>query len=220
MVRKCAICGTEISDKAKSGLCKEHLKVYHAAKKKADREKLLAIGLCPICKSGATLPGLAVCVDCRTKEQQRGRGHYRKTKGGEVWKDPQKTSRFVGVSWRKEEKIWDAIINKNKKTYRLGLFKNEIEAARAYNIKAAELYGDKAKLNKFTEAETEELNTIPIVTKSNISIVKNRKLRPQIRAYDDEWELINRFTNLVKSDKKEECEAFIQRLESENKSDK
>ena len=35
------------------------------------------------------------------------------------------------------------------KVYYLGEFQNEIEAAKAYNIKAIELYGKNAKINNF-----------------------------------------------------------------------
>jgi len=38
-----------------------------------------------------------------------------------------------------------------------------------------------------------------------------RKQR-QMRAYDDEWELINQFARLLKHGHKEECEAFVKSL--------
>jgi group I intron endonuclease len=63
--------------------------------------------------------------------------------------DVEKTSRYVGVSFCSSNKnsIWVSVIyHKNKKIH-LGAFKTEEEAALAYNNKAIELYGDKAKLN-------------------------------------------------------------------------
>lgn len=55
-------------------------------------------------------------------------------------------SKFRGV-WLHKNK-WVAEIIKNGKKYRLGRFADEAEAALAYNKKALELYGEKAKLNK------------------------------------------------------------------------
>ena len=57
------------------------------------------------------------------------------------------SSRYKGVSWRKDTKKWEAMIRSNKKMYRLGTFKNEIHAARAYDKKAAQLHGEFAHLN-------------------------------------------------------------------------
>ncbi len=57
------------------------------------------------------------------------------------------SSRYKGVSWRKDTKKWEAMIRFNKKMYRLGTFKNEIDAARAYDKKAAQLHGEFAYLN-------------------------------------------------------------------------
>lgn len=56
------------------------------------------------------------------------------------------SSQYVGVSITKSKK-WFAYINYNKKRFGLGLFDSEIDAAIAYNTKAIELFGDKAKLN-------------------------------------------------------------------------
>ena len=63
------------------------------------------------------------------------------------------TSGFKGVSKNQSKtNPWRAYINrkdgKKTKQYHLGLFKTPEEAARAYNEKAKELFGDFAKLNK------------------------------------------------------------------------
>lgn len=55
------------------------------------------------------------------------------------------TSKYIGVY--KLGEIWRAAISINHKPKALGNFKNEIDAARAYNEKAIELYGDHANLN-------------------------------------------------------------------------
>ncbi len=57
------------------------------------------------------------------------------------------TSKYLGVSWWKRENKWRAALTKNKKTIHLGGFKNEIDAAKAYD-KAAKLHhGEFANLN-------------------------------------------------------------------------
>jgi hypothetical protein len=55
------------------------------------------------------------------------------------------TSKYIGVSTKSNKFI--SSIAKNKKTYYLGMFDNERDAALAYNKKALELYGEYANLN-------------------------------------------------------------------------
>jgi hypothetical protein len=68
------------------------------------------------------------------------------------------TSKYVGVSWHQYKRkrkdgsyhyygYWTAVIGSNGKDFRLGLFKDEIEAAKAYDAKAKELHGEFARLN-------------------------------------------------------------------------
>lgn len=57
------------------------------------------------------------------------------------------TSKYLGVSldqWGK----WRATITLNYKQYSLGRYENEIDAAKAYNEKAKELFGEFANLNE------------------------------------------------------------------------
>ena len=57
------------------------------------------------------------------------------------------SSRYKGVSWNKTRKKWAAYIKKDSKQLFLGHFSSEIEAAKAYDKKAAELFGQFAQLN-------------------------------------------------------------------------
>jgi len=58
-----------------------------------------------------------------------------------------KLSKYKGVSFDKKRKIYRALICRNKRQYFLGNFKNEIDAAKAYDRKARELFGSFAYLN-------------------------------------------------------------------------
>ena len=57
------------------------------------------------------------------------------------------SSKFKGVCWDNRDKRWLAYIKKDQKAYRLGSFHSEIKAARIYNKKAIELFGEFARLN-------------------------------------------------------------------------
>jgi len=57
------------------------------------------------------------------------------------------TSRFKGVAWEKECCCWRAQIMVNKKAIYLGRFNSEADAARCYNKKAKEIFGEYALLN-------------------------------------------------------------------------
>jgi hypothetical protein len=57
------------------------------------------------------------------------------------------TSKFRGVSFSKRDKKWNASISKSKIEYKLGRFETQEAAAKAYNQKAIELYGQVPKYN-------------------------------------------------------------------------
>lgn len=57
------------------------------------------------------------------------------------------SSKFLGISFDKTRQKWIASIKYNKNKFFLGRFLTEIEAAKAYDIKAIKLYGISAKLN-------------------------------------------------------------------------
>lgn len=58
-----------------------------------------------------------------------------------------KSSQFKGVSWYPNQKKWRARINLEGRTILLGYFESELDAAKAYNEKAFELYGEFAVMN-------------------------------------------------------------------------
>lgn len=57
------------------------------------------------------------------------------------------SSKFKGICWHKNRKKWEVYISLNKKLYYLGYFDDEIEAAKAYDRKAKEFFGEFARLN-------------------------------------------------------------------------
>lgn len=57
------------------------------------------------------------------------------------------SSKFKGVCWHKRDRIWTAQTIHYGKHIHLGYYKNETDAAIAYNIYATEHFGDFAKLN-------------------------------------------------------------------------
>jgi len=58
------------------------------------------------------------------------------------------SSKYKGVSWRKDCRKWVARIRVDGCLVHLGLYGNEIEAAKAYNKAARELFGEFASLNE------------------------------------------------------------------------
>lgn len=58
------------------------------------------------------------------------------------------TSRFKGVHWAKHRQKWWARICVDGRMRSLGLFDNEIDAARRYNEEAVKLFGEFANLNQ------------------------------------------------------------------------
>jgi hypothetical protein len=62
-----------------------------------------------------------------------------------------KTSKYRGVYYSKSRKKYVSVTNKKNKKFHLGCFKNEIDAAHAYNKAAIKYHGAKAKLNIIPE---------------------------------------------------------------------
>ena len=60
---------------------------------------------------------------------------------------PNKTSQFLGVSFRIRKSPWRAVINIDGKHKELGYYKSEVDAALAYDKAASEHYGQFARVN-------------------------------------------------------------------------
>lgn len=56
-------------------------------------------------------------------------------------------SGYVGVSWHRDARKWRSAIKHDDRQIHLGLFASKEEAARAYDVKAWELFGEFARLN-------------------------------------------------------------------------
>ena len=80
-----------------------------------------------------------------TRKNLRVCTHQENLRNQTKQKRKNKYSRYKGVSFG--YKKWIAYITLDSKTYRLGSFRTEKEAARAYNLAASVIYGDFARLN-------------------------------------------------------------------------
>lgn len=63
------------------------------------------------------------------------------------FKKKNKSSRYKGVCWRKDDRNWIARITHNRKQICIGRYHDEVSAAQAYDKKAIELFGEFANLN-------------------------------------------------------------------------
>lgn len=70
------------------------------------------------------------------------------------------TSKYKGVSWDKRKNLWRSRIMIDYKEKFIGYFKDEVEAAKAYNEAALKYFGEFANLNLIEEVRylQEELN--------------------------------------------------------------
>jgi hypothetical protein len=58
-----------------------------------------------------------------------------------------KSSKYIGVSWKERTKKWAAIICYKRENIIIGYFKDEIQAAKAYDEAAQKYHGEFASLN-------------------------------------------------------------------------
>lgn len=57
------------------------------------------------------------------------------------------SSRFKGVCWDREKGLWRCMITINKRRIHIGYYKEEEDAAKAYNSKAKDIFGPFARRN-------------------------------------------------------------------------
>jgi hypothetical protein len=57
------------------------------------------------------------------------------------------SSRYKGVCRRTGETKWTAAIRKDGRSYQIGMFADEVDAARAYDAAAREMFGEFARVN-------------------------------------------------------------------------
>ncbi len=88
----------------------------------------------------------------RTMSQQRAAGRKASTILGRAT-----SSRFKGVKWSDEGRKWSVAIRVGGRRQNLGRFRNEIDAALAYDAAVRELYGEHALLNIPDTSEIERL---------------------------------------------------------------
>lgn len=80
----------------------------------------------------------------RLSNQEQNGGNMTPRQGG--------SSKYKGVSWRKDRSNWTAYIHAGGRKKTLGSFDSEIDAAKAYDRAALTYFGEFAKLN-FEEKE-------------------------------------------------------------------
>lgn len=74
------------------------------------------------------------------------------------WQSKETSSKFKGVVWLKSRKRWGVVIRTDDTRKFIGRYKNEVDAARAYNEAALKYHGEFACLNKIPEDVTPQTN--------------------------------------------------------------
>lgn len=85
-------------------------------------------------------------LDCRKDNLRRVTNQQNNWNRAKTTKRP-KSSRFKGVCWHKKDRRWVAKIVYGYRRYSLGTYRDEEDAARAYDAAARELFGPFACVN-------------------------------------------------------------------------
>lgn len=122
------------------------------------------------------------------------------------------TSKYLGVCWLKTRNLWHAAITDKKgKINRLGTFKNEVEAAEAYNKAAIIAHGEFANLNivgkdflrlgKRNPPQTSKYKFIYIGGRKKIKyrvVIRHNNTRTHIGYFHTEEEAVIAYNNVAK----------------------
>jgi hypothetical protein len=93
------------------------------------------------------------CLDCRKPNLKpiNLSGYMEK------WVSGVGSSEYLGPRWNRDRGIWDALFE----GCLIAQYTNEIDAARAYNAKALEVFGENAQLNEIPFLPTRQANSYP-----------------------------------------------------------
>jgi hypothetical protein len=72
---------------------------------------------------------------------------YAQNSYNRIYSRKSRSSKYTGVSWRKQAKKWAVVVGYNNKNIFIGYFKDEIQAAKAYDKAAKKYHGEFASLN-------------------------------------------------------------------------
>jgi len=101
-------------------------------------------------KEAIKLKGPAAIVnfaDNATRQQLQNRKLNKKASSRHAKKKAERTSAYRGVCWNKCNSSWKACIKIKGKNTHIGYFDDEVDAAKAYDLKALQVRGDRANLN-------------------------------------------------------------------------
>ena len=84
-------------------------------------------------------------------------------------------SQFKGVSWHKQRCRWQAAITAHHKRHYLGLFDNELDAAKAYNAASVRYFGEFACINHDVWMLIPDAFTEVVGVAAKVDLVKEAK---------------------------------------------
>ena len=134
----------------------------------------------------------------------------------------EKSSKYKGVYFNQTIQKWNAGVYKNGKDYYVGRFETELDAAKAYNIKAKELFGDEAKLNDVpdeiiinTKYQSSKYRGVSLKNGKWTSQITKNKVKYFIGSFENEMDAFEAYnkkkqelTEVIKDEKQELTEVI------------